>query len=594
MAQQVKVIIDMEGGKILRRCTYLKLDQDLFDHHRFELHVPYDELEDEQGLFMQAAQRNVCGKSVSLSFSSVDGKKTFGFRFKGIVTELVLSHPSDFTHEFIIKGGSPTLLMEDCSLKRSFLKKSLGQIFDVVLKSYPGNVLKTKGRPNNKNIRPFTVQYGETNFAFLSRLSAAHGEWMYYNGQELIMGNPPVEKEVEFLIDGNQSFDFSVSMAPMKFSLHNYDYSKDRKYSSDASSVSVEGLGKMSLFAVEESANIFTQQHIIQSMEVVGSQQVLDDFTKYRKASAVGGLVVFSGKGEIPDINLGSVVSVSASRPNKGGRGKQEDLGKYRVIQLAHLVNRKGNYTVQFTAIPDSVHFPPENRLITQPAGKPELAVVTDNNDPDKMSRVKLSFGWEGGDSESDWVRVGSFYSGGGDRLGVQFIPEKDAQVMVGFEHGNPEFPFVLTSLYPRKEGMRARKGNNDEKLIYTRGGNIIALSDTEGNNNISISHVRNDATAIVLEFKENGTILLKTKGNINLEAGENISISAKDKLSVSAGTVEISATNELDIKGNSISLKADSGAEVTANTSITLHGTTAELSGDAVTTIKGGLVKIN
>ena len=78
----------------------------------------------------------------------------------------------------------------------------------------------------------------------------------------------------------------------------------------------------------------------------------------------------------------------------------------------------------------------------------------------------------------------------------MQFIPEKEAQVVVGYEMDKPEMPFIMTSLYPKKEGMRSRKGNNDEKAFYTKAGNLIELSDKHGENRIQITNVNKRDTA--------------------------------------------------------------------------------------------------
>ena len=42
-----------------------------------------------------------------------------------------------------------------------------------------------------------------------------------------------------------------------------------------------------------------------------------------------------------------------------------------------------------------------------------------------------FSKGHLGSDKSSDWLRVGTFYGGGGDGKGMQFIPEKDVQVVL-------------------------------------------------------------------------------------------------------------------------------------------------------------------
>src|ERR1700712_3292630 len=172
MAQQVKTKLELENGNKIGHFKNLTMTQDLFRHHRFELTVPFNELEKKDEIFFRDSHKNVCGKTLSISFESFDENVSFDFRFKGIVTEITLSNLSDFSNVFIIKGYSPTILLEDCSIKRSFIKKNMQQIFDAVLSEYPGNVIRKRFNPRSKSNIPYAVQYDETNFEFLSRLAA--------------------------------------------------------------------------------------------------------------------------------------------------------------------------------------------------------------------------------------------------------------------------------------------------------------------------------------------------------------------------------------------------------------------------------------
>jgi type VI secretion system secreted protein VgrG len=594
MAQQVRTKLELESGKKIARFNNLTVTQDLFRHHRFEITVPFNELEKKDEVFFQHSHKDVCGKTISVSFESIDNKTSFDFRFKGIITEILLSNLSDFSNVFIIKGYSPTMLLEDCSLRRTFIKKNMQQVFDTVLSDYPGNVIKKKLNPRSKNVMPYVVQYDETNFEFISRLAAENGEWLYYNGQEIVLGSPGNSKDVDFIINGNQSFDMSISLMPAKFKMSGYDYLKDETYKGKSSAQTVDGLGQFSKFALDESENLFSQETLMIAGKPVYNQSELDELIKFRRSGIASNLIIFHGRGESPDLTVGSVISVSATRPEKGGRGTQEAVGKYRITEITHSVDNNGNYSNVFKAVPETARFPPVNGWIKHPAGQPELATVTDNNDPEKLSRIKVAFNWPGNDRESEWIRVGSFYTGGDDRKGMQFIPEKEAQVVVGYEMDKPEMPFILTSLYPKKDGMRSRIGNNDEKAFFTKAGNLIELIDKPGENKIQITNVNNSDTAILIEFKENGAITLKTKGNINIEAKKNITISAGQKLILGANEIEMNAQKKTTIKGETISIEADTTAEIKANASVKLSSASTEVGGDAMTTIKGGIVKIN
>ena len=62
------------------------------------------------------------------------------------------------------------------------------------------------------------------------------------------------------------------------------------------------------------------------------------------------------------------------------------------------------------------------------------LGIVTNNNDPDKLGRVKVRFPWLSGSTESHWARVATPMAGNG--RGLYFLPEVDDEVLVLFERG--------------------------------------------------------------------------------------------------------------------------------------------------------------
>ena len=59
------------------------------------------------------------------------------------------------------------------------------------------------------------------------------------------------------------------------------------------------------------------------------------------------------------------------------------------------------------------------------------IGVVTNNQDPDELGRVKLRFPWLSEDYESNWARVASLMAG--KERGAYFLPDVDDEVLVAF-----------------------------------------------------------------------------------------------------------------------------------------------------------------
>ncbi|MER3498853.1 MAG: hypothetical protein C4308_09590, partial [Chitinophagaceae bacterium] len=86
MSQLIVAKIELENGKQITHYTSLNIRQDLFQHHEFELVVPFELLESKDDHFFNQSHKEVCGKSISFSFESeYNSERSFSFSFKGIV-----------------------------------------------------------------------------------------------------------------------------------------------------------------------------------------------------------------------------------------------------------------------------------------------------------------------------------------------------------------------------------------------------------------------------------------------------------------------------------------------------------------------------
>ena len=63
------------------------------------------------------------------------------------------------------------------------------------------------------------------------------------------------------------------------------------------------------------------------------------------------------------------------------------------------------------------------------------VGVVTNNQDPEGMGRVKVKFPWLSDEDESNWARVAAPMAG--KERGFYFLPEVEDEVLVAFEHGD-------------------------------------------------------------------------------------------------------------------------------------------------------------
>ncbi|MGX5855837.1 type VI secretion system Vgr family protein [Dyadobacter jiangsuensis] len=612
MARQVNTSIEIEGGVEITRHLGLVIEQDLFAHHWFELLVPFDQLEDEGEHFFNRSHRAVMGKKITFSFSPRLGSDSFDFVFQGIVTEIRLRSLSDMSSAFVLKGYSPTIVLEDSVQRRSFLRGTVQDIFNTVLQPYPQNLLRKQLNPENGGRQvPFT-QYNESNYKFLCRVADRCCEWFYYNGRELVLGNNSQE-EVDFLVDGLQNFDVALQLQPAAFSYEGYNYTIPEVFTGQSSQQNVDGLTSLSEFALEQSDSLFAQTSLLPSPEIVGGQGEIDELTKMERSARVTSMVDFRGSGETPTMSVGTVLAVKGQRLNERGEEYEENFGKYRVVHIRHEVNTAGSYQNTFNAVPESAQHPPNNPHVRNPLGETEQAEVIANDDSESLGRIRVKFFWSQSrqqDQESIWMRVGTMHNSTG--RGVNFVPEVGAMVMIGYEGNLAENPFVMTCLYPKpEEDINYTSDNNDIKVIATRSGNMVIFIDEDGDAKIQISNREKTDTFLEFAFKddgkislhvENGLLEVKTK-EITIEATEDITVSAGGKFDLHAGEIAMKADQSIKIEsGTDTKIKAGTELDTEGSASAKMKGAQLSLEADAMaelkssgtTVVQGSLITLN
>ena len=594
MAQQVTVNVSV-GGTQIKHFTHLRIDQSMFTHHTFEIVVPIEDLEGKGAFFFQSAHQRLCGKDITISFKPFFKNVPHDFEFKGIVTELVLHNDSEMVNSYIIKGHSPTILLEDGVQRRAFVRQTLGQIFGAVLFDYPQNLLLRSVSPKNMDTLDYKAQYDESNFDFMSRLAAEYGEWFYYNGTQLIIGKPDTKTQ-PFVVDGVQHFDMSIGLKPNRFSMTHYNYVKHESYGSGSQPV---GLGQFGSFAYSQSQSLFGRASQSFPLKDIQVQAQLDTAVEALNATNAADLVRFQGSGENPNLSVGVMVNVTGQKLNILKQFEQVSVGKYRITHITHTVDNIGNYENFFEAIPDASDFPPRNPHARMPVALPEIATIITNEDPLQLGRVRVQFHWPNQlQGKSSWIRVAFPYTGS-DR-GMLFIPEKDDQVLISYEANHVDFPVVVGSLYHKTPSTNYWFDQNLQKIIRTKGGNKLVFKDKPGEQEIFITNSNKKGTNLHISFKGDGTITLHTEGLIQLQA-KDIKMTAKENIEMNAKNMKITVQKDINVTSTNTDVSSTSEIKQSARTisvkaiqQTTVQAAQVEVSGNGLVDIKAPMVKIN
>jgi uncharacterized protein involved in type VI secretion and phage assembly len=169
------------------------------------------------------------------------------------------------------------------------------------------------------------------------------------------------------------------------------------------------------------------------------------------------------------------------------------------------------------------------------------IGIVKNLDDPAGEGRLQLQFPWLEQSHRSAWAPVAAPLAG--KSRGAFFMPELEDEVLVAFEHGDFNHPFIIGFLWNGVD--RPPESDPKNRVILTPGGHTLRFED--GDNAKKIIIKSSSGHEIILDDGIAGqTITLKTKGNqkivlddkppssIRLEGGGRI-------LALSNGQVQIS-----------------------------------------------------
>ena len=249
------------------------------------------------------------------------------------------------------------------------------------------------------------------------------------------------------------------------------------------------------------------------------------------------------------------------------------------------------------------------------------IGIVTNNQDPEKLGRVKVKFPWltnaeeskEG--AESDWARI-VMPMAGGDR-GLYILPEIEDEVLVAFEQGDISQPYVMGVLWngvdkppiekdaDDKNDLRVFKSRNGNKVIFddTEGKERIVIQDKLGKNKVVIQDtimVFNDkakelkdlapdkaqitldasATPVKITVGKDQDFLLEGTGNITLKnPDKDFAIECKNfSLKTSADTT-IEAGGAAGITGDKAAFEGKSGMDLKCSSGVKVNSSSLEVS---------------
>lgn len=211
--------------------------------------------------------------------------------------------------------------------------------------------------------------------------------------------------------------------------------------------------------------------------------------------------------------------------------------------------------------------------------------------------------------NELKWARLAM--PSGGKKWGHYFMPEVGDQVLLAFEGGNIERPYIIACVNKDTDSFLTGSANekNTIKRIVTKNGSTICFDDDSEDDQGSKDKITiqtagkqhtvlmdNENQKILIKDKdgknsiemstkdESGTLTVKIEKKVEIKVGDNITLTmdanmGSVKLTADTVTVEASKglTNKTDgmlkLEGNQISGKASSVLKLESSGPVTVSG---------------------
>lgn len=494
------------------------------------------------------------GKAIQISTSPNRTKGQPSVVFDGEIVELEPEFTSA-THRLLARAFDRLHRLSRGRFVRSFQNVTDSDIVNRIAK-------ETGFEPDvepTRRVYEYVLQHNETNFEFLRKRAASLSYMLYADGKKLCFKPlKPEEEPIEL------KWGFTLNeFRPRLSTIHQVDAVNVRGWDPSTrteilgSSKSEKGTpqvptnsngGQVSRSAFQVVANDLV------SSPPIRTQSDADSVAKAAVKRRAERFIAADG------VCLGNPEIIAGARVKLEGLG-DKFTGVYFITSAKHIYNLKQEYRTQFSTSGDEPFtlFSILRRGDREQNGMPGLAigVVTDNNDPKGWGRVKLRFPWLSSDHTSDWARVISV--GGGSQRGVQFLPEVNDEVLVGFEMGDIHHAYVIGGLWngkdkpPRDLSEVVKSGKVQQRIICSRAGHTIVFDDQASGGGITIQDI--GGNKIFLNVREK-KLIIQSKGDTEISAEGNLTLKAKGQIQIEGNGARLDGgVSTVDVTGSLIRL---------------------------------------
>ncbi|WP_052134213.1 type VI secretion system Vgr family protein [Sphingomonas sp. 37zxx] len=483
----------------------------------------------------------------------------------------------------------------------------------------------------------YCVQFGESDFAFVSRLLEAAGIAYYFEHQ--------AAAHTLVLVDDSANFPACPNSATVPW----LSLGDSSEWLSDARIATIEHRQALVPDGYRTSDYHFVTP-LTTLLGTAGGGKIYEypgGFTKKDQADA-------TAKRRAEEVAAAKVLLAGTSPLRHLAAGTRFTLSGYPtgalnadyvLLSVEHRAERR-HYANAFTAFPAATPYRPPRRTPRPSIAGAQTAKVVGPADKeiwtDEYGRIKVQFPWDqqgtSDENSSCWIRVAQSWAGTG--WGGFALPRIGQEVVVSFLDGDPDRPLVTGCVYNGTNPVPyALPDNMTRTTLKSRstpqadGFNELRFEDKAGSEEVFLQaqkdltvSVLNNATETVKQKRsvtvqegdasftvskgnwttkvETGNATHEVKGNTTVKVEGNAEETITGNLTIKvSGNVTIQASGSCSVEATgALSVKGSSSVAIEAGSSLTLKGATVAVSasgtgsfdGGGMLELKGGMVNLN